>query len=153
MVAALVSDVAIVNAFYVWPKLLAAAFLLAALALVIERRGAALRESPAIVLLLGALCGLSYLAHGSTVFGLLPVLVLALLSGLPNWRWLAGALAVALLLVLPWSAFQRHADPRRPGRQVGLAGVTEIDDRGTTETTIDAYSRGRRLSRTSCVTS
>lgn len=140
MIAALVSDVAIVNAFYVWPKLLAAAFVLAALALVVDQRGAGLRTSPYTVLLVGALCGFSYLAHGSTVFGLLPVLVLALLRGLPGWRWLAGALAVALLLVLPWSAFQRYADP--PGNRVvkwGLAGVTEIDGRGTAETVVDAY--------------
>ena len=140
MVAALVSDVTITNAFYVWPKLLAAAFALAALALVIDRRGAGLREEPSTVVLLGALCGLSYLAHSSTVFGVFPVLVLALVRGLPNWRWLAAGLAAALLLVLPWSAFQRYADP--PGNRVvkwGLAGVAKIDDRGTVETVVDAY--------------
>jgi len=90
--------------------------------------------------LLGALFGLSYLAHGSTVFILLPILVLALARGLPNWRWLAAAAAAALILVLPWSAFQRYADP--PGNRVvkwGLAGVTDIDDRGTGEAVVDAY--------------
>jgi hypothetical protein len=140
MVAALVSDVAIVNSFYVWPKLLAAAFVLAALALVLDRGGAGLREEPRAAILLGALCGLSYLAHGSTVFGLFPVLVLALVRGLPGWRWLAAALAAALILVLPWSAFQRYADP--PGNRVvkwGLAGTTDVDDRGTFEAAVDSY--------------
>ncbi|HEX3240776.1 MAG TPA: hypothetical protein VHR18_11670 [Solirubrobacterales bacterium] len=139
MVAALVSDVTVVNAFYVWPKLLAAAFALAALALIIDR-DAGLRSSATATVLFGALCGLSYLAHGSTVFGLFPLLVLLLIRDLPSWRWLAAALAVALLLVLPWSAFQRYADP--PGNRVvkwGLSGYTEIDDRGTAEAVVDAY--------------
>lgn len=140
MVAALVSDVAIVHAFYVWPKLLSAAFVLAGLALVIDRRGTRLRESPSAVVLLGALCGFSFLAHGSTVFGLFPVLLLALIRGLPKGRWLAAAAVAALLLVLPWSVFQRYEDP--PGNRVvkwGLAGVTDIDDRGTVEAVVDSY--------------
>ncbi|HEX6667055.1 MAG TPA: hypothetical protein VF081_10730 [Solirubrobacterales bacterium] len=140
MIAALVSDVAIVHSFYVWPKLLAASFALAGLALVLDRDGQGLRREPWTMVLFGVLFALSYLSHGSTVFVLLPVLALALLRGLPSWRWLAAAVAAALVLVLPWSAFQRYEDP--PGNRVvkwSLAGVVEIDDRGTTEAVADAY--------------
>ncbi len=140
IVAALVSDVAILNAFYVWPKLLAAAFVLAALALVVSTDGSLLRRSPGTVVLFGALVGLAYLSHGSSVFGLIPVVILALAKGLPNPRWVAAGIAAALLLILPWTAYQRYGDP--PGDRVvkwGLAGVTEIDDKGVGEAVVDAY--------------
>ena len=57
MFAALASDVAILYGFYVWPKLIAAAFLLAALALVISPRWTQWRRDWRIGALLGALLG------------------------------------------------------------------------------------------------
>jgi hypothetical protein len=140
VVAALVSDVVITNGFFVWPKLLSAAFVLAALALVAAPGESILRRQPLTILLLGALAALAYLAHGTGVFGLIPVAGVALWKGLPNWRWLGAGAAVALALLLPWMAFQRYDDP--PGNRVvkwSLAGVVEPDDRGTLETIVDAY--------------
>lgn len=140
VVAALVSDVAIVNGFYVWPKLLGAAFVLAALALVVAPRESTLKQQPWTVLLLAALAALAYLAHGTSVFGLIPVAAVALWRGLPSWRWLAAGVAVLLVLVGPWSAFQRFEDP--PGNRLmkwSLAGVAEIDQRGVLETLADEY--------------
>jgi 4-amino-4-deoxy-L-arabinose transferase-like glycosyltransferase len=139
--AALLCDVAIVNGFYVWPKLLGTAFVLAALALVVAPRESTLREQPITVVLLGALAALAFLAHGTSVFGLIPVAAVALWRGLPDWRWLAAGAAVLLLLVLPWAAFQRYEDP--PGNRLAkwsLAGVAEIDERGVLETIVDEYS-------------
>jgi hypothetical protein len=142
VVAALVSDVVITNGFFVWPKLLSAAFVLAALALVAAPGESTLRRQPLTILLLGALAALAYLAHGTGVFGLIPVAAVGLWKGLPSWRWLCAGAAVALAFLLPWMAFQRYEDP--PGNRVvkwSLAGVVEPDDRGTLETIVDAYRR------------
>jgi hypothetical protein len=142
MTAALLSDVAIVNAFFVWPKLLAAAFVLAALALVVSKREDELRAAPATTVLLGVLCGLSFLSHGSSVFGLIPLVIVAWRRGLPSWRWVGAGIAAALVVVLPWSAYQHWGDP--PGNRVvkwSLAGVTKIDDRGILDSVVHAYSQ------------
>ncbi len=140
MAAVLIGDVAIVNGFFVWPKLLAAAFLLAALALIVSPGGPMLRAKPLTMVLGGLLCGLAYMAHGSSVFGLIPLGLIALYRGLPSWRWVLAALAAGVLLVAPWSAYQRYVDP--PGTRLPkwmLAGVTEVDPRGTKEAILDAY--------------
>jgi hypothetical protein len=142
IVAALVSDVAITNAFFVWPKLLAASFVLAALALLVAPGESPLRRRPLTIVLLGALVGLAFLSHGTSVFGLIPVAAVALWRGLPNWRWLGAAVAAMLVLVLPWMAFQHYADP--PGDRLlkwSLAGVVEIDKRGAAETIVDEYRK------------
>jgi hypothetical protein len=142
IVAALVSDVAIVNGFFVWPKLLAASFVLAALALMVAPGKSPLRARPLTVVLVGALAGLAFLSHGTAVFGLIPLAAVALWRGLPNWRWLCAAAMAMLVLVLPWMAFQRFEDP--PGNRLlkwSLAGVVEIDDRGAGETIVDEYRK------------
>ena len=142
MAATLLCDVAIVNGFFVWPKLLAASFVLAALALVVAPREPALRSSPWTMVLLGALAGLAFLSHGSSVFGLIPLAAIAIYRGLPSWRWLAAGAAAALVLILPWTAFQHYGDP--PGNRVvkwSLAGVTAIDDRGVLDEVTHAYGQ------------
>ena len=141
MIAALLSDVAIVNGFFVWPKLLAASFVLAALALVVAPRESTLRAQPWTNVLFGALAGFAFLSHGSSVFGLIPVVLIAVVRGLPGWRWLAAAAVAALVLVLPWSAFQRYAEP--PGNRVvkwALAGETGVDGRSIGGAIADGYS-------------
>jgi len=143
MVAPLVSDVVLMNGFFVWPKLLGAAFVLAALALVVVPGQSTLRSHPLTVVLLGALAGLAYLSHGTSVFGLIPLAAIALWKGLPNWRWLAAGAAAISLLVLPWIAFQHYENP--PGDRLlkwQLAGVPSPDDeRGTVEALLDEYGR------------
>ena len=104
--AAMVSDVGIVHGFFVWPKLIAAAFVLAALAMVIGEDWRRLRNSPAAAALFAALCGLAMLAHGASAFGILPLLALAAWRGLPSWRWLGTAALVGLALLAPWTAYQ-----------------------------------------------
>jgi hypothetical protein len=142
MAATLVCDVTVVNSFYVWPKLLAAAFVLAALALLVPQRRGAMKTAPWTFVLLCALAGLAYLSHGTSVFGLIPVAVVALWSGLPNWRWLAGGAAAVVLLVVPWTAYQHYGDP--PGNRLAkwaLAGSAAIDNRGVLETIGDEYAK------------
>ena len=72
MVAILVSGLAIVNGFFVWPKLLSAAFLLAAAALGAD---AALGGGAKKVLggcPCGRALGLALMGHGASVFGVIP---------------------------------------------------------------------------------
>ena len=140
MFAALASDVAILYGFYVWPKLIAAAFLLAALALVISPRWTQWRRDWRIGALLGALLALGMLAHGASIYGIIPVVLIAAYRGIPSWRWIGAAAAVGLVMMGSWSAYQKYDDP--PGNRLikwHLGGVTEIDDRGSLETIVDSY--------------
>jgi hypothetical protein len=140
ILAAMVSDIAILHGFFVWPKLIAAAFLLGALAMVFSDDWPKLRQSPFAAALFAALCGLAMLAHGASAFGILPLLAIAALRGLPSWRWLGIAALVGVVLLGPWTAYQRFADP--PGDRLvkwQLGGSLAIDERGALETIVDGY--------------
>jgi len=136
----LVSDVAIVNGFFVWPKLLPVAMLLAAAALMLTPLWGELRRSLWGAALIAALAGLAMLGHGSSAFGIVPLVLIAAWRGLPSWRWLGVAVLVGIAVVVPWSAYQSYGDP--PGNRLTkwtLAGEEKIDDRGTVEAILDAY--------------
>jgi hypothetical protein len=140
MVVVLVSDVAIVNGFFVWPKMLPAALLLAAAALVMTPLWTELRRGLWGAALVATLCGLAMLGHGSSIFGIVPLALVAAYRGLPSWRWVGVAVAVGLVLMAPWSAYQKWGDP--PGNRLikwQLAGVIDVDDRGAGETLVDSY--------------
>lgn len=140
VLAVLTSDVAILNGFYVWPKMLPAAMLLAAAALLITPVWSGLRRNVWAAALVAALFGLAMLSHGSSVFGIVPLALVAAYRGLPSWRWLGVGLLILVALMAPWSAYQKYGDP--PGDRLNkwmLAGVSEIDGRGSLETIIDSY--------------
>ena len=140
MVTVLVSGLAILNGFFVWPKMLPAAMLLGAAALVLTPLWPQLRRSLWGAALFAALCALALLAHGGSVFGVIPLVVVAAFRGLPQWRWIGVAALVGIALMAPWSAYQKYGDP--PGNRLTkwtLAGVVEIDDRGTGEAIVDSY--------------
>jgi hypothetical protein len=140
MITVLLSDLAIVNGFFVWPKLLPAAMLLAVAALVLTPLWPTLRRSLWGAALVAALCALAMLGHGSSVFGVIPLLAIAAFRGLPKWRWLGVAALVGIVLMGSWSQYQKHGDP--PGNRLtkwSLAGFVGIDDRSTTEAILDAY--------------
>lgn len=140
MVTVLVSGLAILNGFYVWPKLLPAGLLLAAAALVATPLWQDLRRNLWAAALVAALCALALLGHGASIFGIIPLAVVAAYRGLPSWRWLGVGLAVGIALMAPWSAYQKWEDP--PGNRLvkwTLAGVAEVDDRGVVETILDSY--------------
>ncbi len=141
MLAAMICDVAIVHGFFVWPKLIAAAFLLAALAIVLSPEWGRGRRDPRVAALIGGLLALSMLSHGSSIFGVIPLVVLAAFRGLPSWRWLGAVVAAGLLFYVPWSAYQHYADP--PANRLlkwQLGGETEINDEGTLEAIENGYS-------------
>jgi hypothetical protein len=141
-VAVLVSPLAILNAFFVWPKLLPAAMLLAAAALVMTPLWTELRRNLWAAVLVAGLCGVAMLGHGSSVFGIVPLALVAVWRGLPSWRWLGVGALVGIALMAPWSAFQKYDSP--PGNRLtkwmlASADITEIDDRGTLEAIVDSY--------------
>lgn len=141
MFAAMVSDVAIVHGFFVWPKLIAAAFLLAALAIVISPAWSRRRHDLRVAALVGALLALAMLSHGSSLFGVLPLVLLAAYRGLPSWRWIGVGALAGLVLMVPWTAYQHYADP--PGNRLlkwQLGGDTTLDSKGTLEGIEDGYS-------------
>jgi MFS family permease len=139
--AAMVSDIAILHGFFVWPKLIAAAFLLGALAIVISPAWSRQRHNPWVGALIGALLALAMLSHGSSAFGVIPLILLAAWRGLPSWRWLGVAVLAGLALMAPWAAYQHYADP--PGNRLlkwQLGGDTVVDSKGTLEAIEDGYS-------------
>lgn len=153
-VGVLFMPLVIQHAGFVWPKLIAAAFL--ALAIAIHFAKPFVAERPALVgAVAGACGGAAMLGHGATAFAALGCGVAALLTGRLNGvRYLAAALATAFALYGPWMAYQRFYDP--PGDRLmkwHLAGVVPIDDRGLVETlresygalTPDAWTQGRAL--------
>ncbi|WP_456826062.1 hypothetical protein [Cellulomonas sp. P5_E12] len=135
------TGVIVVNTFYVWPKLLAAAFALTSLAVVLRRPGA---RAPAQYGLAALLAALAYLSHGGVAFLLAPV---ALLGFWRAWhasrRWasLGTAIGCAVVVVAPWTAYQRLVDP--PGDRLlawMLADVKEIDARRPLAAIRDQYA-------------
>jgi hypothetical protein len=137
----LLSGLAILNGFFIWPKLLPAAMLLAAAALVLTPLWADVRKRLWIAALLAALCGLAMMGHGSSIFGIIPLALIAAFRGMPSWRWIAVAVVAGIAVLAPWSAYQKYGDP--PGNRLvkwTLAGVVEPDDRSTGEAIVDAYS-------------
>jgi len=140
MIAVLTSGLVIVNGFFVWPKLLPAAMLLAAAALILTPLWPTVRRERWGGAMIAGLLGLALLGHGSSVFGAVPLLLVAGFRGLPNPRWIGIGALIGFLLLAPWLAYQKHEDP--PGNRLNkwfLAGVVDIDGRGTGEAVVDSY--------------
>jgi hypothetical protein len=141
MLTVLVSGLALVNGFFVWPKLLPAAMLVAAAALVLTPLWAEVRRSLWGAALFAALLALAMLGHGASIFGVIALVAVAAFRELPGWRWIGVALLAGVALMAPWSAYQKYGDP--PGNRLTkwyLAGVIEVDGRGLGETIADSYS-------------
>jgi hypothetical protein len=140
IVAALLSGVAIVHGFFIWPKLLPAAFLLAAAALLLTPLWSQLRGDRRAGVLVASLLALALLGHGAGVFGVVPLVIVALFRGAPGWRWVAVGLVAGAVLLVPWAAYQKYADP--PGNRLTkwmLGGAAKVDDRGTLDAIGDGY--------------
>jgi hypothetical protein len=130
--AALTSTI-VVNSVFTWPKLLAAALVLAALALLMSRGEANLRARSLFV---GAVVAstLGLLAHGGTAFALPTLVVFALWQfRRERFRALVGdalwGAAAFVALYTPWLLFQRFVDP--PGDRLlkwHLAGAIPVTD-------------------------
>lgn len=123
------------NSTFVWPKLLPAAFLL------ISVSGLLLKpREPA--LLTGACAALAMLGHGGSAFGLAGIIVASLLWP-PERRFVywAKTAAIGILLLLPWTLYQKFYDP--PGNRLlkwHLGGVIPVDARPLGQTVFESYS-------------
>jgi hypothetical protein len=140
MVTLLLSDLVFVNGFYVWPKLLPAALLLAAAALLITPLWDEVRGRLWGAALVAALCGLAMMGHGSSVYGIIAIALIAAFRGLPSWRWLGVAVLAFVVVMAPWSAYQKWGDP--PGNRLTkwyLGGDVGPDGKSLGEAIGDGY--------------
>lgn len=131
---------------YTWPKLLSAALVCLAMALLIDtarRRGGFVLGA----VLAAVLFALAMLAHSAAALTLPAVGALGLLmlrgqSVRTKVLTTMTAAATAVAVYAPWTFFQRFSDP--PGDRLlkwHLAGVVPIDGRSVLEALIDSYSR------------
>jgi 4-amino-4-deoxy-L-arabinose transferase-like glycosyltransferase len=115
----------LVNTLFTWPKLLSAAFVLAAIAVVMQEVPEGDRLPRARLGLAGVLIALGMLAHGAALFAL-PIVLAVLLyrrraltvPGLALFATGAGA------AYLPWILYQRYYDP--PGNRLLFWHLAEI---------------------------
>jgi hypothetical protein len=134
------SGFVIVNSFFVWPKLLAAAYFVAFSIpiLLLQRPG---RSGAWWMRVLWAfLLACSLLSHGGSIFALFGIL--AFMIFLRRWM-LRESIITGLLVVMfyaPWMAYQRFGDP--PGDRLikyHLAGVEQVTSKPVITTIYDAY--------------
>jgi len=128
---------------FTWPKLGAAALLLASF---VGWWGPPAKSAAAEIsrfAFLGACAALAFLAHGGVAFSLIGLVPLALAAWLRRSQsrraWLAALLAFAVV-ALPWLAYQKFYDP--PGNRLlkwHLAGVIPPDGRGFGATLVESY--------------
>jgi hypothetical protein len=141
-VAVFFTPLGLVNGAYVWPKLLAAAFVLLAAAIHFSPTYCEIKRRTWCGPLVGSLACLAMLAHGASAFALIGVGVATLmLRRLGSARYLAGALVAFAVIFSPWAAYQRFVDP--PGNRLlkwHLAGVVPVDSRGFWQTIEDSYA-------------
>lgn len=131
------------NSVYVWPKLLAAAFILFALAIVLDIWDSDRPITNFETTLAALSVSLALLAHPGSVFSLPAfLLLLARKRKLFHFRQCASAALLIALFFTPWIAYQKFYDP--PGNRLlkmHLAGVIAIDSRSTWQALVDAYTQ------------
>jgi hypothetical protein len=144
LLTSLFSGFVFINSFYVWPKLLAAAFMLAFSALLLSPD--LLRDitsRPAKAVLGGALLAFALLAHGGAVFSVIGLGITVLFIH-PRVLFRKGAWVTVLACVclyLPWTLYQKLYDP--PGDRLlkwHLAGVTRVNSVPFGKALVAAYS-------------
>jgi hypothetical protein len=138
----ILSGFVFLNSFYVWPKLLAGAYILGFSAILLPGRFMpVLRENTLLPLFAGSLVALGLLAHGGSVFAIFGI-ILTLVS----LRRRIGLRALLLIgitcfsLYLPWILYQKLYDP--PGDRLvkmHLAGVAGVDSRPFIQVFTSAY--------------
>lgn len=131
----------LLNSVYVWPKLLAGALTVFAFTLLLQPVFASRSPSKIEVGLATAAAALGMLAHGGVIFTL-PALVLMTMRRryFPDMRRVLISGAIFVLLLAPWSAYQKFYEP--PGNRLvkwHIGGVIPIDNRSTLQTILDSY--------------
>ena len=141
MVALFFTPLTLVNGLFVWPKLIAAAFLLGLAAIHLTDNFYEVRRSLVWGGIVGMLAALAMLSHGASAFAVIGIgLTCVLLGRLGSIRYVAGAAVIATSLFAPWLAYQKLVDP--PGDRLikwQLAGVIDVDSRSTVQAIRDSY--------------
>lgn len=133
----------IVNSFFVWPKLLAAAYLIAFALPILASRPLAGRGSWLLRILMGFLLACSLLSHGGTLFAVLGLMIYMLVHFRKQMLLQTCIIGlVTVLLYSPWIWYQKFVDP--PGDRLvkyHLAGVEQITTEPALETIFNAYRK------------
>jgi hypothetical protein len=141
LLACCLLPIALINTFFVWPKMLAAGYLLGVFALLFCHKPTTAAEQRASGILIGGLAALAMLSHGSSAFGLIGFAVTVLaFRAWPAWRTMIHGAGALLAVYAPWMLYQRFIDP--PGNRLlkwHLAGVVDVDDRSFGRTLRDSY--------------
>lgn len=129
------------NSVYVWPKLLAAMFVLFVFS-ILARAALARKPLTRFEAALAATCFvLALLAHPGSVFSAPALLVLLIWRrNLVGLRLAAVAAAIIVGAFVPWTLYQKFYDP--PGDRLlkmHLAGVIPTDHRSTVQALRDSY--------------
>ena len=144
LAVALFSGFFLINAFYVWPKLLAAAYMLVFSALLLGKGTAREVKGNGVgAVVAGATLGFGLLAHGGSAFAVLGlILAMLVLRKRRNARNIALVALSSAVLYVPWVLYQKLYDP--PGDRLlkwHLAGVINVDKRSFSEDLKDSYAR------------
>lgn len=128
MACSIFSGFFLFNSVYLWPKLLAAACTIFALALLLPSVYEARRPTGIEAGLAAGSAALGMLSHGGVVFTFPAIALMLVLRPKSNWgvRSLLIGCAIYLLLMAPWNAYQKLYDP--PGDRLvklHLAGMLE----------------------------
>jgi hypothetical protein len=127
--AVLFSGFTLLNTFYVWPKLLSAAYLLIVAAVFLAQDSRALLAERGSALVVGLAIGGALLAHTGAIIPLLALALSVLIRRrvLP-WRFVVPAVLAAAVVVAPWTAYQKFVNP--PGDKLlklQVAGIPNIE--------------------------
>ncbi len=130
------------NSFFVWPKLLAASYLLGFFALLFSGRLRRASQNGFFLSIVAAmLVTFSVLSHGGTIFALLGAIGAASAFRTPvALKHLLLMAGVSFALYLPWIGYQKFYDP--PGDRLlkfHLAGVEHVDLRTFPRALADSY--------------
>jgi hypothetical protein len=139
----LLAGFTVLNTFYVWPKLLAAAFLLLLAAGLLTNAWSSLRASRLVGAGSGITAGLAMLAHEGSVFGLAAIILTMLVRRrVPSPGFVVAALLAFAACMGPWIAYQSVYDP--PGNRLvkwHLAGVIGPTPQATLPALVDSYRK------------
>jgi hypothetical protein len=130
------------NSVYTWPKLLAAAFVLFILSILLDSIRSKQPLTQTSFFLSASCLGLALMSHPGSIFSLAIFLVFLIRErNLLSFRGLVLAAVVLALFTVPWTACQKFVDP--PGNRLfkmHIAGVIPVDARSAWQALSDAYS-------------
>jgi len=132
----------LLNSLFVWPKLLPVSFLLATTVLLFHSEAVIGQRKPILrATLIGIASAFSLLAHGGSIFGLLPLFLTAIVfRKMPHPKHWLPMIVSFFVLMLPWVLYQKLMDP--PGDKLllwHLAGFIGDSDLSFFEILIAQY--------------